>query len=157
MDNLSIQVSDDAPVLPESPYQEGWTLAASAATKPDAQDAQAQTNVKKSTTWLDPVEAWETAQSQKKPMFLYFYAPGLKATSRMDTIFSENADAKAFLARHAAARIDVNQLTGDEIAKKYKVYKVPTLLVISPDAKTARIAVPTSSEDWKKVEGELRL
>ncbi|MGI8905754.1 MAG: thioredoxin family protein [Candidatus Sumerlaeaceae bacterium] len=158
MDNLSIQVSKEAPGIPDSPYAEGWNLAASATGKiaTDA-TAPAPLQMQQVTGWVDPLEAWQTAQKLKKPMLLYFYAPGVKAVTRMDNLFATDPDAKEFLARHACARIDVNQLQGGDLAKKYEVFKVPTLLVFSPDAKQAKKSSPTSNADFKSVVTELAL
>jgi hypothetical protein len=157
-DNLSIQVSKEAPGIPDSPYTEGWTVQAAASGK-IATDvtAPAQAQIEQLTSWVEPLQAWQTAQRTNKPMLLYFYAPGVSAAARMDKLFATDPDAKAFLAKHACARIDVNQLQGGDLARKYEVFKVPTLLVFSPDGKKAKKSTPTSNADFKSVVAELQL
>jgi hypothetical protein len=118
VDNLSIQVSKDAPGIPDSPYAADWKVAASASGKiqTDA-SAPAPQQVTQATQWQDPLEAWSVAQKSNKPLLLYFYAPGVKAATRMDTVFATDASAKAFLAQHECARIVVYQLQGGDLAK----------------------------------------
>lgn len=161
VDNLSIQVSNEAPSIPESPYTEGWTIppgstrerrtvAAQQAARPTPRPAP-------DPRWMEATAAWKRAQQERIPLLLYFYAPGLPGTTRMDEIFATHSSARAFLSRHAAARIDVNQLRGGEAARQYSVYKVPTLIVISPDAQSYRRSTPSREATWEEIEKELRL
>lgn len=158
-DNLSIQISDDAPALPASPYDAGWTLPAGASTKAASSGASTARPTANVTTalaeeWLPPTQAWAKAQQEKKGLLLYFYAPGVQRVERVNELLASDAGAKAYMARHACARVDVNQLEGGSIAKKYGIFKVPTFLVIAPDASDYKMYSPGANDTWQKIEGE---
>lgn len=159
MDNLSIQVSEDAPILPASPYAAGWRLAAANTTRgKKVIEAPPPLDVAQSASWIEPpTAAWSTAQKTNKPMLLYFYAPALSGTDRVDKMFGTDPAAKDFLTKHASSRVDVNSLQGGAIAKQYEVFKVPALLVISPDAKDYKRSVPGPNHTWSQISGELKL
>jgi hypothetical protein len=159
-DNLSIQISDEAPALPASPYDEGWGKAAGSSSKAQTAGVMTAAPTAKVTTelaadWLPPVQAWQKAQSDKKGMLLYFYAPGVTRVETVNQLLASDPAAKAYMAKHACARVDVNQLEGGSIAKKYNIFKVPTFLVISPDAQQFKKATPTASDTWAQIEGQL--
>lgn len=160
VDNLSIQVSDDAPALPSSPFNERWKVEAGSSLKARRAGVNAAAPVAKTTTqlaidWLAPTEAWKKAQTEKKGLLLYFYAPGVSSVENMNKLLNTDAGAKAYIARHACARIDVNQLEGGSIAKKYNVFKVPTLLVIAPDAQSFKMVTPGADDKWPAIESQL--
>lgn len=159
-DNLSIQISDDAPALPASPYDAGWSLAAGSSSKAQSSGASTALPTAEVTTalgsdWLPPVQAWSKAQSDKKGLLLYFYAPGVTRVEKVNQMLQTEAAAKAYMARHACARVDVNQLEGGSIAKKYGIFKVPTFLVISPDAQSYKKESPGPSDTWQQIETQL--
>lgn len=159
-DNLSIQVSDDAPALPASPYDKGWNIAAGPSTKARTAGVNTALPTAKVTTalaseWLPPVQAWAKARADKTGMLLYFYAPGVARVEKMNEVLASNPAAKAYMARHACARVDVNQLEGGSIAKKYGIFKVPTFLVISPDAKQYKKVAPGPNDTWDQIAAQL--
>lgn len=159
-DNLSIQVSNEAPALPASPFDTGWGVAAGSSKKAQsagASNAAPMANLQTALAedWLPPVQAWAKAQQEKKGLLLYFYAPGVTRVEEMNKLMQSDPAAKAYMARHACARIDVNQLEGGSIAKKYNIFKVPTFLVISPDAQSYKKVSPGPGADWKSIESEL--
>lgn len=159
-DNLSIQISDDAPALPASPYDSGWGLAAGSSSKAKSTGAITALPTAKVTTalasdWLPPVQAWKKAQTDKQGLLLYFYAPGVSRVEKVNQMLQTDAAAKAYMARHACARVDVNQLEGGSIAKKYNIFKVPTFLVISPDAQSFKQISPGASDTWQQIESQL--
>lgn len=160
VDNLSIQVSDDAPALPSSPYNDRWKIAAGSSVKARRAGANTVTPVAQTATalavdWQAPAEAWKKAQAEKKGLLLYFYAPGVSRVESMNNLLNNDPGAKSFIARHSCARIDVNQLEGGSIAKKYNVFKVPTLLVISPDAQKFKMVAPNADDSWASIEAQL--
>lgn len=158
VDNISIQVSEDAPVLPESPYINNWTVEASkSATGGGLTSKLPSLRAQQNTQWMEPIPAWQQAQAQRKPLLLYFYAPGLSATERLENFFASDTAAKSFLGKHVAARIDVNQLQGTEIARQYNIFKVPTLMVISPDAKSHKRVTPSSRDEWNSIQQQITL
>jgi hypothetical protein len=159
-DNLSIQVSDEAPALPASPYDKGWNIAAGSSSKAQSSGASTALPTANVTTaladeWLPPVQAWTKAKQEGKGLLLYFYAPGVGRVERINELLASDAAAKAYMARHACARVDVNQLEGGSIAKKYGIFKVPTFLVISPDAKSYKKVTPTQADTWAQIEQQL--
>jgi len=159
-DNLSIQVSDEAQALPASPYDQGWSVPAGSSKKAKSSGASTAVPTAKVTTelaseWLSPVQAWNKAQQDKKGMLLYFYAPGVARVEKVNELLAADPAAKAYIAKHACARVDVNQLEGGSIAKKYGIFKVPTFLVISPDAKQFKKVSPTQGESWAQIEQQL--
>lgn len=161
MDNLSIQVSNDAPALPASPFDKGWSIPAGASKKAvgtaGASTAQPIANLTTAlaSDWLPPVDAWAKAQKDNKGLLLYFYAPGVDRVEKVNQILQSDAAAKAYMGKHSCARIDVNQLEGGSIAKKYGIFKVPTFLVISPDAKSYKMYSPGPSDTWAQIESQL--
>ncbi len=159
-DNLSIQISDDAPALPASPYDAGWNVAAGSSSKAKSSGAStalptAQVTTALGSDWLPPVQAWSKAQSDKKGLLLYFYAPGVTRVEKVNQMLQTDASAKAYMAKHACARVDVNQLEGGSIAKKYGIFKVPSFLVISPDAQSYKKASPGANDTWQQIESQL--
>jgi len=159
VDNMSIQTSDDAPVLPNSPYTTGWTAAASTkvGVAPVAPKPVVAASGGPPVAWLEPSTAWQRAQAQKVPMLLYFTAPGIPATTRIERMMETEPAAREFLSKHSPAWIDLNQLQGGAIAKQYGVYKVPSFLVIAPDAKSYKRSTPSSSDNWAKIASDLTL
>ena len=156
VDNLSIQFTQDAEVMPISPYSEGWKFPAGpvsmrGATMPAAVVPTAPGGGQ----WLEPAVAWTTAQRENRPLFLYFYSPGASATEELEGIFRTNADAQSFVGKCACTRIDVNQLQGGMAARQYNVFKVPTLFLISSDAKSYKRSIFRRGEKWEKIVGEL--
>ncbi len=130
VDNLSIQLSDESLELPDSPYKAGWKLAAAR----KSGDLPALADIGGGVEWLDPEKAWTRAQETKKPLLLYFNAPSVPATGLLNDILKSNPDARSFLSEHSCAQVDVDQLTGGSIAGKYGIFKVPSFLIITPQA-----------------------
>ncbi len=159
-DNLSIQVSDEAPALPASPFDAGWSMAAGSSSKAASAGAStavptAQVTTQLAAEWLPPVQAWNKAQQDKKGMLLYFYAPGVERVEKVNQMLATDAAAKEYVAKHSAARVDVNQLEGGSIAKKYGIFKVPTFLVISPDAQQYKKVTVGPNDTWQQIEAQL--
>jgi len=159
-DNISIQMSDEAPALPASPYDAGWSMPAGSSSKAASAGAStavptAQVSTALASDWQPPVEAWAKAQQEKKGLLLYFFAPGIERVEKVNQMLTSDAAAKAYIARHSCARIDVNQLEGGSIAKKYGIFKVPTFLVISPDGQQYKRVSPGPNETWPQIESQL--
>jgi hypothetical protein len=162
VDNLSIQLSDVAPDLPASPFDGGWPIAAGPSKRAIqagvdvARKAPSQVSpVRDDIAWRQPVDAWTKARRENTPLFLYFFAPGLDRNGPIETAFSANPSARSFLNQHVCARVDVNQLQGGAVAQQYGIFKVPTLMVIAPDAKTYKKAIPRVSDSWENLEQQL--
>lgn len=159
-DNLSIQLSDDALALPASPYDSGWSVAArssSRAATVGASTAQptAQVSTALAAEWLPPVQAWNKAKAENKGLLLYFYAPGVQRVEQINQILATDPAAKEYMSKHACARVDVNQLEGGSIAKKYQIFKVPAFLVIAPDAQSSTRSLPGQGATWQQIAADL--
>lgn len=153
VDNLSIQFTTGETVMPVSPYGARWAFPAGPAsmrtsgakeTPPTKVEPEALAEV-----WMEPGEAWRKAQAEKKPLLLYFHAPGIPACDQMEELLKTSKEAKEYVARHSCARVDINQLKGGEIARKYSVFKVPTFLVVAPDAQSHKIAIFRRNDTWE--------
>ena len=164
MDNLSIQLTDEVADLPESPYNDGWTVPAgpsALALKGGALNPRkaptAPSALATAVSWMNPIDAWKKAQDTRVPMLLYFFAPGVERAESLEKSFASNPNAKSFLLKHACARVDVNQLQGGAVAQQYGIYKVPTLMVIAPDAKSFRKVVMKPTDTWDTMQAQLSL
>lgn len=159
IDNLSIQTTTDANVMPVSPYSDGWTIVAGSKDKASGQVSQvapvALAAPVHEDMWVDQGVAWTTAQQQKKPLFICFYAPGVAACEEVNKILGTDPGATSLLKRCVCTRIDVNQLQGGLAARQYNVFKVPTLFLISPDAKTYKRTTFRKGSTWAQVAAEL--
>ena len=163
VDNLSIQVSSgDSQLLPESPYSEGWRIPPSKAVAVasaigGAPALDSNVLLAADSRWKDPNAAWTEAQTSRKPLLLYFHAPGASDVQKANEWLIRDPAAAKFLNDHVCAKVDVNQLQGGMIASKYEVFKVPTFLVISPDAKAHAKALYRSGDDWANLLRSLAL
>src|SRR5690606_35082991 len=83
--------------------------------------------------WHDPLEGWQLATAEQKPLLVYFYAPRLNTTTQLNQIFASEPEARALAAGHIATKIDVNQLEGGTYAQRFNVTRVPTILLIGND------------------------
>lgn len=104
--------------------------------------------------WQDPEKAWSEAQSSKKDFLIYFYSPGIAQSDNLTKIIDNDSRAKTYLSKLAAAKVNVKDAAGKAIAQKYGVFKVPTILVITPDAKAFKKVTPSGS-DWAVIQKEL--
>jgi hypothetical protein len=159
VDNLSIQFTSDARVMPASPYSQGWKIAAGSRDRAGGAVSQLapveQAAPIREDLWVDPPVAWATAQQQKRPLFIYFFAPGVVASDQMDRILSTNTTAQQFIQRCTCTRIDVNQLHGGIAARQYGVFKVPTLFIISPDGRQYKRAIFSRGGTWESIASKL--
>ncbi len=156
VDNLSIQLSQEAPQLPDSPFVVGWKIPPGPAAMRTQAMVDAGMPSARDPRWIDPLAAWETAQRSKRPMLLYFFAPGLPSTMSMENIFAQSPQAKSYLDQCVCARVDANQLRGGLISKQYQVFKYPAIIVMSPDAKASVRASLSTDGTWEGLAAQLR-
>ena len=157
VDNLSVQVSKDVLEMPESPYSAGWTFPSGPATRRGESLAAVPVSVVSDGLWLEPEAAWQKAQQNNIPFFLFFEAPGVPGCLAVESLFEKDAAARTFLQNHACTRIDMNQLRGGTIAQSYRIFKVPTLMVISPDAGHSSNVIYHQGDTWGQLEQSLTL
>jgi hypothetical protein len=172
VDNLSIQwATEDAP-LPDSPYAEGWVpkignpaqvasgpadaAPSTAATGTASPGAPKATAAEEPILWYDPATGYEKATAAKKPLMVCFYAPRIPATQTLSQIFDTHPSAQAFLRQHVLAQIDINQLQGGELAKRFLVFKVPTIIQIGPDGQEKARATFARDDTWETFHAKLQ-
>jgi hypothetical protein len=107
--------------------------------------------------WLEPQSAWAQAQQKKQQMLLFFYSPDVAMAEKLNKLMESDSTALSFLAKAAAARVNIKDSAGEAVAKSYGVYKVPTLLLISPDAKSYKKITPDVIDTWPALENQLKL
>lgn len=105
--------------------------------------------------WLDPEAAWKQAQAGKEGMLLFFYSENVEHAKQLSQIMKTDKGARQCLSKYACSRVDVKDASGETIAKKYGVFKVPTLLVISPDAQSFKRVSPDLADSWQVIEKQL--
>lgn len=153
VDNISVQVAYDNSPMPDSPYSAGWHIPAGEAARRSS--SAPLSSAVRDLRWMEPVSAWQTAQSTGKPLLMFFYSPGQANSRRLDALFSSQTATHGFLDRHVCTRIDVNQLQGGTVARQYDVFKIPELIVVSPDGAKHQRVVPRPDEEWESMARQL--
>lgn len=144
VDNLSIQWTPEDVPLPDSPWlhdsaavpansDAGAILASapvSASPAPNNRFGEAVI-----AEWqTEPDEAWAQAYARQRPILLLFYAPkNLSSQLLFNQTLQTDELARGILRDFVCLKVDVNQLRGGMIAKKFGVFRVPTFLVLGPD------------------------
>ncbi|CAN5455061.1 hypothetical protein BH09SUM1_BH09SUM1_19210 [soil metagenome] len=129
-DNLSIQWAPEESPLPVSPWvpREAATSLAGANVKPDP------------ATWpTSTTDAWARATQGNRPLLVMFYTERAVPYQRLREIMMAEPTAATTLAGFECVRIDANQLQGGSLAKKFKVQRVPCIILLSSKgAETSR-------------------
>jgi len=150
VDNLSIQwTPEDAP-LPDSPYASSWGGGGVTQVQSTPQIPQAMASSQRPATleWLEPNTGWERSKSSNTQMLVYFMAPRIPSTLKLDSLMQSSAEAQAFLGKCVPVKIDVNQLQGGHLAKKFRIFKVPTMVLLDPKGNETGRAIFRSTDDW---------
>jgi len=156
VDNLSIQwTPEDAP-LPDSPYAPSWGSGASgggvaapeAQSTPQLPPSMVSTQRPATLEWLDTNTAWQRSKAGNTPMLVYFMAPRIPATQKLDGLIQSSNDAQTFLGKYILVKIDVNQLEGGHLAKKFRIFKVPTMVILDAKGTEMGKAIFRSTDDW---------
>ncbi|MBX7246122.1 MAG: hypothetical protein K1X53_11540 [Candidatus Sumerlaeaceae bacterium] len=160
IDNLSIQSTTDEMVMPVSPYSAGWKFPEGPASMRKSATASAPAAPKMPglntlTSWVEPEAAWARAKSENRPFLIYFGAQNVPAVEELNRLMETDSNAKSYLQRCSCSKVDMNQLRGGTIARQYAVFKAPTILVISPDAKSSRRATFRKGDGWENVASQL--
>ncbi len=144
-DNLSIQWTPENAPIPVSPYTFTWGGAA-----PPTPVAPAVAPVPGGVKieWKDTATAWNTAISSGKPMFVYFSAPNVLAVNKLDQLFASDAQAQTFIQGYIPTKIDVNQLAGGDLARKFQIFKVPTILLMDSKGHETGRAIFSMADNW---------
>jgi len=147
MDNLSIQWTRDAADLPESPWQRPLMVDAS---KPFFEGGGG-------LLWhLESGLAWRKASEQRKPLLAYFHTPGAAPTRYLNSIVPTDAATRDLLGKYILLSLDANQLGGGTAARRFKIARLPTLLVMKDGAEAGRLPVINKQTTWLEVEDFLK-
>lgn len=154
VDNLSIQwTAEDVP-LPDSPYASSWNAQAATPSTGSPmffQDYMKDNKLKVdlgNLAWVEPEEVWGKAAQTNKPALVYFYAPKVANTLNLNQIIETNSAAKSELSKYILTKIDVNQLQGNVYAEKYGIFKVPTIIMFSPQGAELKRALFLKTDTW---------
>ena len=158
VDNLSIQwTPEDAPI-PESPYASTWgDYKSQPTTQPASPPSQPLTPQTTQIGWLDPNTGWQQSKATGKPMMVFFHAPRVAATQPLNNIFQTNPQAQAALAQYISIKINVNQYQGGELAKKFRIFKVPTIVILNSNGQETSRGIFGNYDTWQTFSNKLRL
>ena len=144
LDNPSIQWTPEDVPLPDSPYASSW---GDQGGLPQQMMENPLMNAS-SINWVDPDQGWQQAIRDKKPLFVYFQAPKVQATQVLNTFFETEPTARSFLSKHVPVKIDVNQLQGGRLAGKFRIFKVPTVIILNSNGVESRRATWGKNDTW---------
>lgn len=135
VDNLSIQWTPEDVPIPDSPYADTWGGGGSLQPQVANQTPNIPSAMRSAPAiqWLEPNMAWQQSQQTNTPILIYFYAPKVRAALNLNNIFETNASAQNFLKKYTLVKFDVNQYQGGHLAKSFRIFKIPTVVII--DAK----------------------
>lgn len=153
VDNISVQIARSGGRLAESPFDTGWTIPAGEAA---LKGGVPYTGAVRDKRWMNPLTAWQKAQQSGQPLLLFFCSPGTWRSDEVEKLFGK-PESSHYLSSYVPARVDVNQVRGGKIAQDYQVYKVPSILVISPDGSKYRRVTPEPSQSLQAIFEALRM
>jgi hypothetical protein len=151
VDNLSIQWTPEDVPIPESPYAPTWGGGASL----EPQVANQTPNIPAAMVsapaieWLEPNVAWQRSQQTNTPILIYFYAPKVQSTLNLDNIFETNPSAQNFLKKYVLIKFDVNQYQGGHLAKSFRIFKIPTIVIIDTQNNEKGRAIFGNLDTWE--------
>lgn len=179
VDNLSIQWTNEDYPIPASPYMGSWgeTFITSApqspVTAPEAilpgmnAAAQLAASIQAASTpsasapvgppqWLDTETGWRTSMATKIPMLVYFSAPNVPSVERLDNVFSSDVDSQTFVRKYIPVKIDVNQLQGGQLAKKFSIFKLPSIVIMDSNGKEITRSIYGKNDNWQTFSAKLQ-
>jgi len=180
VDNLSIQWTNEDYPIPASPYVGSWgeTFITSApqspVTAPEAilpgmeAAAQLAASIQAVSTpsasaplgppqWLDTETGWRTSTATKIPMLVYFSAPNVPSVEQLDSVFSSDSDSQRFVRKYIPVKIDVNQLQGGQLAKKFGIFKLPSIVIMDSTGKEITRAIYGKNDNWQTFSAKLQI
>lgn len=153
IDNLSIQYTPQAAEFPDAPWTKNREVVFDTTTG-EATLLDPASGLK----WYDnTADAWSAAKTQQKPILVLWYTPRSVPFEYLESLMPKDAATRALLNNYVLLRIDVNQLAGGSIAQKRNIVRVPTLMVMTPDAvEQRRLAVISNQTKVEDVLGLLK-
>jgi hypothetical protein len=140
IDNLSIQWTPQDVPLPDSPWQ--------------VLDPRiAETPLDNGLLWeTNPSRAWNLSSTQSRPLLVLFYAPRINPFQYLLSIYPDNEEAREVLNQFVLLKIDANQLAGGALAERFKIFRLPTLVLLNPDgSEKSRIEILNGQTKWDDV------
>lgn len=141
LDNLSVQWTPEDVPLPESP----WEIADKTKAPAGAAQNSANASVSGGTpsvspsaplSWLTSADdAWKQSSSAQRPLLVYFQVPRSKPCIGFESLLQNDKATAAQMAKFICLKVDLNTLSGGMIGRKFNIFRVPCLIVISPDGK----------------------
>lgn len=164
VDNLSIQwTSEPNSALPESPWSSKLasrdvasvpTTGSGAGAAPTGGSVYDESSSLKWNT--DKATAWQAAQDSGKPLLIMFYAPKIAPYAYLNSITPAGAASEDLFNKFTLLRVDANQLAGGKLAADYKIFRLPTFVVIGPNSQEkGRAVVVHNNTKWEDLQGQL--
>ena len=84
--------------------------------------------------WVDYDAGWATAQRLNRPVMLYFHSDTCPSCKLMEANVFGNEEIAGFLNENfISIFINVDKPAGTDLARKYKVLALPTVIFFTPD------------------------
>ncbi|HID18663.1 TPA: thioredoxin family protein [Candidatus Bathyarchaeota archaeon] len=84
--------------------------------------------------WVDYDAGWATAQRLNRPVMLYFHSDTCPSCKLMEANVFGNEEIAGFLNENfVSISINVDEPAGTDLARKYKVLALPTVIFFTPD------------------------
>ncbi|HOE64067.1 MAG TPA: hypothetical protein PKW18_02360 [Candidatus Sumerlaeota bacterium] len=153
VDNLSIQWTNEESPIPRSPWSEQAAVETNEVLQlPGAPPASAS-----GLNWIaDPQDAWAQTSNNKRPLLFLLTTTQLPICEKLDSIFDANPSAQVLLRQFNLLRVDVNQLSGGKLAEKFKVFKIPCMIVLNENAAELVRVSWTKTSTWDAVAPQLQ-
>ena len=154
LDNPSIQWTPQDVPLPDSPYAPTWKGYKPPPSKNVIQPASGAAPL----VWLEPSVGWQRSVDTNTNLLIYFHAPRIPPTLKLNSILESNSTAQDFLRKYVLIKIDVNQLEGGRYAERFGVFKVPTFVIFDPkNNKEITRAVFRQNDNYESFSAQLKL
>lgn len=153
VDNLSIQWTNEESPIPQSPWAEG----AAAETNEVLQLPGAPPASASGLNWMtNPQDAWAQTSRDKRPLLFLLTTTQLPICEKLESVFDSNSSAQALLKQFNLLRVDVNQLSGGRLAEKFKVFKIPCMIILNENTMELDRINWTKNHTWDTVSPRLQ-
>ncbi len=156
-DNLSIQMSPEDVPLPDSPWTSDLTGPAAIGSTAQMQEASLPGVTPQRIEWLNSTdEAWSKCLREKRPILLMFYAPRVLAYKRLEEMLATERSATELFGKFIPLALDANQLATGALLEKFKMFKVPSFVIIGPDGAIKGKVFVTKNDTWSKIAEQIK-
>jgi hypothetical protein len=135
IDNLSIQWTQANLQLPESPWLMAYRPTPGYTAPGQTQQFGQPSGTESRFSWFTATEtAWQKCLETKKPVVALLYTPKSSAWQTLSKSLAENSELQKALSNYIPLKLDANQLNGGVVVTRYKIFKVPCFLVVTPQS-----------------------